>query len=83
MRPQVRPYLRTVTVAPITGTVRGLTTEVPVGVENGLVQASVVSCDNITTVAWQSVGRLLGYLLPEQEPALCRAITAAFHLEDA
>ncbi len=46
----VRPHLARVTVAPITTTVRGLSTEVPVGQANGLDHASVVSCDNILTV---------------------------------
>ena len=35
-RELVRPYLSRVTVAPITGTVRGLSTELPVGRRNGL-----------------------------------------------
>ncbi len=35
-RETVRPHLTNVTVAPITTTVRGLSTEVPVGVENDL-----------------------------------------------
>lgn len=80
-REQVRPYLTAITVAPITSTVRGLSTEVPVGKGNGLDRDSVVSCDNITTVPRAAIGRLLGYLQPAQEPALARAISAAYHLE--
>jgi len=49
-REVVRPYLSRVTVAPITSTIRGLSTEVPVGSANGLDQDGVVSCDNIITV---------------------------------
>ena len=74
----VRPHLARVTVAPITTTVRGLSTEVPVGPANGLDHACVVSCDTILTVPTEALGPNLGYLLPDQEPALGEAIRAAF-----
>ena len=77
----VRPHLTRVTVAPITSTVRGLSTEVPVGAANGLDHDSVVSCDNIVTVPTSALGRHLGYLLPTQEAALAEAIRAAFDLD--
>lgn len=80
-RAQVRPFLNSVTVAPITSTVRGLSTEVPVGSANGLDRESVVSCDNITTIPRNAIGRLLGYLRPAQENALSQAIAAAYDLD--
>jgi mRNA interferase MazF len=80
-REVVRPHLSRVTVAPITTTVRGLSTEVPVGPANGLDRASVVSCDNILTVPVTALGRQLGFLLAEQETALTEAIQAAFDLD--
>jgi mRNA interferase MazF len=80
-RELVRPHLTRVTVAPITSTVRGLSTEVPVGRANGLDHDSVVSCDNIVTVPVAAIGPLIGYLLPAQEPALSRAVHAAFDLD--
>jgi mRNA interferase MazF len=79
-RQQVRPFLTSVTVAPVTSTIRGLSTEVPVGKVNGLDHDSVISCDNITTVPRAAIGRLLGYLHPAQEPLLAHAITAAYDL---
>jgi mRNA interferase MazF len=79
-RQTVRPHLRRVTVAPITTTVRGLSTEVPVGPVNGLDRDSVVSCDNIVTVPVDALGRQLGFLLADQEPALSEAIRTAFDL---
>jgi len=79
-REQVRPLLTSITVAPITGTIRGLSTEVPVGQANGLDRDSVISCDNITTVPRKTIGRLIGYLYPEQEPALAHAIIMAYDL---
>ena len=72
--------LSQVTVAPITGTARGIRTEVPVGPDNGLHQASVVSCDNIITIPRTALGDRIGFLLDHQEPALAAAILWAFDL---
>jgi mRNA interferase MazF len=80
-RELVRPHLRTVTVAPITTTVRGLSSEVSVDTANGLTEPSVVSCDNITTIPTDAVGEQIGVLLDSQEPALSDAIAAAFDLD--
>jgi len=80
-REVVRPHLSRVTVAPITSTIRGLSTEVPVGPANGLDRDSVVSCDNIVTVPVSALGRQLGFLLTGQEAALAEAIRAAFDLD--
>jgi len=80
-RELVRPHLTTVTVAPITTTIRGLSTEVPVDTANGLSQPSVVSCDNITTIPTSALGAQIGMLLDRQERALSQAIQAAFDLD--
>ena len=80
-REVVRPHLATVTVAPVTTTIRGLSTEVPLDVANGLAGPSVVSCDNITTIPRRVVGAQVGLLLDSQELALAEAIRAAFDLD--
>jgi len=72
--------MRRVTVAPITTTARGLSTEVSVGPANGLDAASVVSCDNIETIPANRLGSQIGVLLDAQEVALTDAIHAAFDL---
>ena len=77
----LRPHLSRVTVAPITSTIRGLSTDVPVGPANGLDHNSVVSCDNIVTVPVRVLGRQLGVLLPEQEAQVTEAVRAAFDLD--
>lgn len=69
-----------VTVAAITSTVRGLTSEVRVGPRNGLDHESVVSCDNITTIRGDAVYETIGLLFDDQEPDLARAISDAFEL---
>jgi mRNA interferase MazF len=80
-RELVRPHLATVTVAPITTTIRGLSTEVHVDAANGLAGPSVVSCDNITTIPADALGAQIGGLLDRQEPVLTHAIGMAFDLD--
>jgi mRNA interferase MazF len=80
-RALVRPQLSRVSVAPITSRIRGLTTELPVGVANGLDHDSVVSLDNVLTIAVADLGHQIGRLLPDQELALTEAIHAAFDLD--
>lgn len=79
-RELARPFLSRVTIAPITSTVRGLSTEIPVGPRNGLDHECVISMDNIETLMAHELGRQIGYLLPEQERQLHLAITLAFDL---
>jgi mRNA interferase MazF len=80
-RELVRPHLTTVTIAPITTTIRGLSTEVRVDAANGLAGPSVVSCDNVTTIPTSALGEQIGVLLDHQEQALSDAIRAAFDLD--
>ena len=80
-RELVRPHLTRVTVAPITATIRGLSSEVQVGPRNGLDKDSVVSVDNVVTIPVTALGHQIGFLLPDQVPDLAEAIRNAFDLE--
>jgi mRNA interferase MazF len=80
-RELVRPHLATITVAPITSTIRGLSSEVAVGVANGLDAPSVVNCDHIATIPADTLGPEIGVLLDRQETALTAAIVSAFDLD--
>jgi mRNA interferase MazF len=80
-RDAVRSAMRRVTVAPITTTVKGLSTEVPIGRPDGLDQDCVISCENIITIDKGALGRQLGFLFDHQETALARAIVNAFALQ--
>jgi mRNA interferase MazF len=80
-RELVRPHMTSVTIAPITTTIRGLSTEVAVDAANGLAGPSVISCDNITTIPTGAVGEQIGALLDRQEQPLSDAIRAAFDLD--
>jgi mRNA interferase MazF len=79
-REPVRAAMRRVTVAPITSTAKGLSTEVQLGPANGLDQRCVVSCDNIITIDKAALGRHVGFLLERQEHELAAAIVNAFAL---
>jgi mRNA interferase MazF len=79
-REPVRAAMRRVTVAPITSTAKGLSTEVPVGPGNGLDEPCVISCDNIITIDKRALGRHIGFLFERQEADLTAAIVNAFAL---
>lgn len=81
-RESVLSVIRSVTVAPITSTIKGLSTEILVGPRNGLDHASTISVDNIMTIPVSDIGRLVGHLHDEQEVALSEAIMTAFDLRD-
>jgi mRNA interferase MazF len=80
-REVVRRHMNTVTVAPITTTVRGLSTEVALDARNGLEERCVVACDHISTIPVSALGDQIGRLLDRQEAALSAAIHVAFDLD--
>lgn len=80
-RQAARGAMTKVTVAPITTTIKGLSSEVPVGPENGLDDDCVISLDNVLTVPANTLGRTIGYLRAEQEAQLARAVVLAYDIE--
>ncbi len=72
--------MSTVTVAPVTSTVHGIATEVPVGSRNGLDHQGAVKCDQIVTIPIEQLLAQCGWLLEAQERELTEAIRAAFDL---
>ena len=70
-----------VSVAPITTTVKGLSSEVRVGPDNGLDHDCVVALDNVITIPVNLLGRTVGYLSVEQEVQLAHAVVLAYDLE--
>jgi len=80
-RDAARGAMTKVTVAPITTTVKGLSSELLVGPENGLDHDCAVALDNVVTVPTQLLGRTIGYLTSEQETQLTRAVVLAYDLE--
>lgn len=80
-REAARAAMRKVTVAPITSTAKGLSSEVPVGPHNGLDGECVISMDNVVTIPTGLLGRTLGYLDDQQEALLARAAVLAYDLD--
>lgn len=81
-RDEVRDARSLVTIAPITSTIRGLSSEVLVGKDNGLDHRCAVNIDTVATIPRDRLIRPLGALLPDQENDLTRAFRDAFDLEE-
>jgi len=64
-------YLGETTVAPITRTVRGIASEVPLGPDDGLPEVCAVNLDHVQTVARGRLGALIT-ILPAQRMAEIR-----------
>jgi mRNA interferase MazF len=68
--------LRTVVVAPISRTVRGIPTEMPFDRDDGLRERCAASFDNVQPVPrWSLTERVAG-LAPARRAELCRALGA-------
>ena len=80
-REVIRPYLNQISVAPISSTIRGLATELPLGRKNGLDHDCVANLDSVTTISTGALGRQIGFLLADQEAALTDATAAAYDLD--
>ena len=75
--------LTAVTCAPITRTIRGIRSEVQIGVEDGLPEPCVINCDNILTVPVtdldpQPVGRLSETVRADLDQALRYALDIVY-----
>ena len=75
------PAMRSVTVAGITSTIRGLSTEVLVGRAEGLAHESVVNCDSIYTLPKAGIGRYRGSLDRAKTARLNAALAIALGLD--
>lgn len=80
-REAARGAMTKVTLAPITTTIKGLSSEVPVGPANGLAEECAVALDNVVTVPVDRLGRTVGHLTESQEAQLARAIVLAYDLD--
>lgn len=67
-------YLSTVTVAPITSTIRGVPSEVRLGKEDGMKVPCAVNLHNVVTVSAQRLGRRVARLSPQRMNEICRAL---------
>lgn len=67
-------HLSRVTVAPITTSMRGVPSEVALGIEDGMRQPCAVNLHNLVTVTQRSLGRRLTQLGEERMREVCGAI---------
>ena len=73
--------LQSVTVAPVTSTIRGTPTEVQVGVAEGLKHDCVVNLDHLQTVRRSALRGWIGRLGSSQMFDVCRALNTALGCE--
>jgi mRNA interferase MazF len=71
------PVLNAVLVAPATRTVRGISSEVPLGREDGMPVGCVLALDNLGTVPKALLTRRITRLGPAKLAELCRALSFA------
>lgn len=76
-RDEAISVMRTVIVAPVTSTIRGLPSEVRIGVEQGLKHDSVVNLDHVQTIERSRIRRHLGSLTSELMREVCLALAIA------
>lgn len=71
------PHLRSVTVAPVTSTIRGMDSEVIIGPDEGLKRISAVNLNNVQTVDQRQLRHYVGHLDNLTMQAVCRALAIA------
>lgn len=74
--------LHAVIAAPVTSTIRGLSTEVRVGPEDGIRADSVANLDNVQLVARARLVRRVGRVRPATMHAICGALAVAVGCDD-
>jgi mRNA interferase MazF len=67
-------YLTSLTVAPITTTIRSIPSEVVLSEADGLVTDCAANCDNLQTIAKAKLGAYITHLAPEKLRELREAI---------
>ena len=74
--------LTAITCAPITRTIRGIRSEVEVGVPEGLPERSVISCDNLITIPVALLdAHAVGHLELQARANLDRALRYALDIQ--
>lgn len=69
--------LHAVIAAPVTSTIRGLSTEVPIGPASGIRLQSVVNLDNVQLVSRSRLVKRVGHVSPAIMTDICRALSIA------
>ena len=75
-RSEAVPVLTWIVVAPVTRTIRGIPTEVPLGAAHGLAEDCVASFDNLQPIRRSFLTERAGELGVEGRGEICRALRA-------
>jgi len=67
-------YLSTVTVAPVTSTIRGVPSEVVLNEDDGMKASCAVNLHNAVTVSQQHLGKRVARLSPSRMSQVCAAL---------
>lgn len=81
-RQEIIQHLHTVTVAPITTTIRGIPTEVVIGPEFGLKSTSAINLDHVATVPKSGLRSFVGAVSPEVLDRVRMAVLFALGFDD-
>ncbi len=76
-RDSMLKYLREVTVAPITSTIRDIPSEVFLSKGDGMLRDCAINCDHLQTVSKDKIGAFITSLPPARMVAVGRAIRFA------
>lgn len=68
------PYLATVTVAPVTSTIRGIPSEVLINEEDGMKSPCAVNLHNAVTVSQSRLGRRIAHLTSTRMNQVCASL---------
>ena len=71
-------YLSTVTVAPITFTIRGVPSEVVLSQDDGMKAPCAVNLHNVVTVMQSRIGRRVSHLSSRRMSEICAALRFSF-----
>ena len=80
-RSKVIAHLSVVTVAPITRVIRGIATELSLGVAEGLKTDSVAKLDNLQTVRKDRLGQYIGHVDAKRKGEIRDALLFALDLD--
>jgi mRNA interferase MazF len=67
-------YLATVTVAPVTSTIRGVPSEVQLNIEDGMKAPCAVNLHNAVTISQEKLGRRVAKLEAVRMAEICAAL---------
>ena len=80
-RQEMISHLHTVTVAPLTRTIRGVSSEVVIGVEEGLKESSAINLYHLITIPKSGLHRFVGTVSPARMEEVREAMLFALGFE--